>query len=223
MSARSLSSMPSNDEDKPFYAMGVNMAREMGQVVSNLLSKEEMDVMLQGFTAKMQGKIDEDEMATMLNEHGPKLNELINARVGDKLTLEKQSGEDFAEKYLADNSSAEKTDSGLVYHETQAGTGEQATLECTVLVHYHGMLVNGKVFDSSVERGEPVKFPLRGVIPGWQEGVAKMNVGGKATLVVPSSLAYGEQGSPPVIPPGATLQFDVELLEVEGPAAATSQ
>ena len=171
--------------------------------------------MLQGFQAKMQGKVDEAEMAAMLNEHGPKLNEIINARVGDSLTAEKDSGADFAKNYVEENASAVVTESGLVFHETQAGTGAQATLESTVLVHYHGMLVNGKVFDSSVERGEPVKFPLRGVIPGWQEGVAKMSVGGKATLVVPSDLAYGDKGSPPVIPPGATLQFNVELLEVE--------
>lgn len=81
-------------------------------------------------------------------------------------------------------------------------------------MHYHGTLSDGTVFDSSVERGEPLKFPLSNVIAGWQEGVAMMKAGGKATLVVPSDLAYGDSGSPPVIPPGATLRFDVELIEV---------
>ena len=81
-------------------------------------------------------------------------------------------------------------------------------------VHYHGMLTDGTVFDSSVERGEPIKFPLKNVIQGWQEGVAMMKVGGKATLVVPSDIAYGNNGSPPVIMPGATLIFEVELIDV---------
>jgi FKBP-type peptidyl-prolyl cis-trans isomerase FkpA/FKBP-type peptidyl-prolyl cis-trans isomerase FklB len=82
-------------------------------------------------------------------------------------------------------------------------------------VHYHGTLIDGTVFDSSVQRGEPIKFPLRNVIKGWQEGVSMMKVGGKATLVVPAEIAYGSQGAPPMIAPGATLVFDVELLEVE--------
>jgi FKBP-type peptidyl-prolyl cis-trans isomerase len=81
-------------------------------------------------------------------------------------------------------------------------------------VHYHGTLTNGKVFDSSVERKEPATFPLNGVIPCWTEGVQKMKVGGKSKLVCPSELAYGERGAPPDIGPGATLVFDVELLEI---------
>lgn len=81
-------------------------------------------------------------------------------------------------------------------------------------VHYHGTTVDGEVFDSSVNRGEPIKFPLKNVIAGWQEGVAKMKVGGKATLICPSEIAYGESGSPPVIQPGATLVFEVELINV---------
>lgn len=82
-------------------------------------------------------------------------------------------------------------------------------------MHYHGTLIDGTVFDSSVERGEPIEFALKQVIPGWQEGVAKMRIGGKSVLVVPSNLAYGDNGSPPVIPPGATLQFEVELIHTK--------
>lgn len=81
-------------------------------------------------------------------------------------------------------------------------------------VHYTGTLTDGSIFDSSVQRGEPLKFPLGNVIAGWREGVAMMRTGGKAELIIPSDLAYGDNGSPPAIPPGATLKFEVELLEV---------
>jgi FKBP-type peptidyl-prolyl cis-trans isomerase FkpA len=83
-------------------------------------------------------------------------------------------------------------------------------------VHYKGTLIDGKEFDSSYKRNEPASFPLNGVIPCWTEGVQKMKVGGKARLVCPSSTAYGDRGSPPDIPGGATLIFEVELLEVAG-------
>ena len=87
-------------------------------------------------------------------------------------------------------------------------------------VHYHGTLIDGSVFDSSVERGEPVSFPLNGVIPGWTEGVQLMKVGDKFQFVVPSKLAYGEQGAGGKIGPNSTLIFDVELLSIEKPEAA---
>ena len=100
-------------------------------------------------------------------------------------------------------------------------TGAFPTASDTVKVHYHGTLRDGTVFDSSVDRGTPVDFPLNGVIPCWTEGVQKMKVGGKARLVCPASLAYGDRGAPPKIKPGAALVFDVELLGIGGaePAA----
>src|SRR5262245_15938736 len=109
-----------------------------------------------------------------------------------------------------------KTASGLEYVEVQAGTGGQAEAVKTVSVHYTGKFQDGRVFDSSVSRGEPITFRLGEgrVIKGWDEGIALMKVGGQAQLIIPPDLAYGERGAGGVIPPNATLVFDVELVSV---------
>lgn len=106
------------------------------------------------------------------------------------------------------------TASGLQYKVTQPGTGKKPAATSVVTVHYTGKLLDGKVFDSSVERGEPIEFPLNQVIPGWTEGLQLMKEGEKATLYIPSQLAYGEQGVPGTIPANSTLVFDVELIKV---------
>jgi len=110
-----------------------------------------------------------------------------------------------------------KTNSGLEYIEILAGTGAQAVAGKTVSVHYTGKLPDGKVFDSSLTRGVPIDFPLGAgrVIKGWDEGIALMKVGGKAQLVIPPELGYGARGAGGVIPPNATLIFDVELVAVK--------
>lgn len=108
----------------------------------------------------------------------------------------------------------QETASGLKYYELREGTGDTPLPTSKVKVHYSGWTLDGKQFDSSVQRGTPAEFPLNGVIKGWTEGVGSMKVGGKRKLVIPYALAYGEGGRPPAIPQRATLVFDVELLEI---------
>ena len=110
----------------------------------------------------------------------------------------------------------EKTASGLIYESLKDGTGPQATPTATVQVHYRGTLADGTEFDSSYKRGQPASFPLNRVIPCWTEAVQTIRVGGKARLQCPPELAYGDRGVPGTIPPGATLTFEVELLDIVG-------
>jgi len=124
--------------------------------------------------------------------------------------------ENYLEK-AAKEPGAVKTSSGLIYRELRPGTGRSPAATDTVKVNYRGTLTDGTEFDSSYKRNEPISFQLDHVIPCWTEGVQKMKVGGKAQLVCPSSIAYREEGSPPAIPGGATLVFEVELLGI-GPA-----
>lgn len=132
--------------------------------------------------------------------------------------VENLEGQIKAAKYLdemAAKKGAEKTASGLVYFEIKKGSGKSPAATDNVKVHYHGTLPDGTVFDSSVDRKEPATFPLNGVIPCWTEGLQKMQVGGKSKLVCPAGIAYGNQGAGPMIKPGATLVFEVELLGIE--------
>ena len=125
----------------------------------------------------------------------------------------KQEGIDF----LANNAAKEGvtvTASGLQYEVLTAGSGKSPVATDLVTVHYHGTLIDGTVFDSSVERGEPASFPLNGVIPGWTEGLQLMQEGGKTRFYIPSELAYGDRAASELIGPGSTLIFDVELIKV---------
>ena len=200
------------EESKPFYALGVNVARQVGGELKGILTKEEIVILCEGFADSMKSQAGDETQ--LLTQYGPKLNEILTGRASLAVDAEKKKGADFASSFLLKNPRAILRPSGLIFNEIIAGVGPQASASSTVRVHYHGTLVDGTVFDSSVARGEPIVFPLKNVIKAWQEGVAMMRQGGKATLVCPSSIAYGENGSPPVIPPGATLIFEVELIEV---------
>jgi FKBP-type peptidyl-prolyl cis-trans isomerase len=133
------------------------------------------------------------------------------------LTLMAESAAEKGEKFLKENAGKEgvkTTASGLQYKITKEGEGKSPKATDTVLVHYKGTLLDGKEFDSSYKRNEPIEFPLTGVIPGWTEGLQLLKEGGKATLYIPSKLAYGSRGAGGVIGPDETLIFEVELLKV---------
>ena len=119
----------------------------------------------------------------------------------------------FLEKAAAEPG-AIRTPSGLVFHELTPGSGAGPRASSRVKVHYRGTLIDGTEFDSSYKRGQPAEFALNQVVPCWTEGVQRMHPGGKARLVCPAKIAYGDAGSPPTIPPGATLVFEIELLEI---------
>ena len=211
----SSSGMPYDEDKMPFYALGTNLAIQISGSVnlSQLLDEDELDVALEAFCAHLKGTSTADSRE-VLTTYGPTLNKILSERTENIMDRIKEEGEDFVKNFLECNEEATKTDSGMVYYEMKEGDGAQPSLQSTVEVHYHGTLIDGTVFDSSVDRGQTISFPLGGVIKGWQEGLQLMKEGGKATLVIPSDLAYGDQGSGETIPPGSTLKFEVELFKV---------
>jgi len=201
------------DDQKTLYALGVALSRNLA---SFNLTPAELQTVEAGLTDGVTGKEPKVDMDTF----GPKIQAFAQGRAKATADKEKEASKGYLDKAGAEKG-AEKLPSGVVYKETKAGTGASPKPTDRVKVHYQGTLTDGTVFDSSVERGEPVTFPLNGVIPCWTQGVQKMKVGGKAQLTCPSDTAYGDRGAPPKIKPGATLVFDVELLSIEeAPAPA---
>jgi FKBP-type peptidyl-prolyl cis-trans isomerase FkpA len=195
-----------SEEEKTLYALGLYTGKNLVQFN---LKAEEWAVVQRGIADSRSGAPPLVEMQT----YGPKLSELQRARAGERGKVEKEKGAAYLAKAAAEPG-AQKLSSGVVYIEKQPGGGESPQTTDTVKVHYRGTLLDGKEFDSSYKRNQPATFPLRGVVKCWTEGLQKMKVGGKATLVCPSDTAYGDRGQPPDIAGGATLLFDVELLEI---------
>jgi FKBP-type peptidyl-prolyl cis-trans isomerase len=192
----SKSPMPYEDDKMPFYALGTNLALQIGGQgnFKTILEENEMDVVLEAFCDNIRGTATADARE-VLTTYGPQLNKILEERSSRITERVKKEGEEFVKNFMDCNEEAIETDSGLVYCEMKAGEGKQPTLQSNVEVHYHGSLTDGTVFDSSVDRGQTISFPLSRVIKGWQEGLQLMREGGKATLVIPGDLAYGDAGS----------------------------
>jgi len=194
-----------SDDDKTMYALGVALSQNLANFS---LSEQELELVKLGLT---DGVLKRDKKVPDVESYGPKLQQLARTRMANVAAAEKKAAQPFLEKAAAEKG-AERTASGLVYSELKAGTGDMPKPTDVVKVNYEGRLMDGTVFDGS--RGTPASFPLNGVIKCWSEGLQKMKVGGKAKLVCPAEIAYGDNGSPPLIKPGAPLVFEVELLEI---------
>jgi FKBP-type peptidyl-prolyl cis-trans isomerase len=207
--------MPYDEDKMPIYALGLNIGMQISQQTDfkSLLEEDELEILMTGFSDIVKGEETVNPME-VLQKYGPAVNALLRERMENIMDKVKKDGKEYIDGFLDCNEEAEKTDSGLVYYCMKEGTGSSPVVSDEVEVHYHGTLTDGTVFDSSVDRGATIKFKLGQVIKGWQEGLAKMKEGGKATLVIPPELAYGDAGSGGAVPPGATLKFEVELFKV---------
>jgi len=195
-----------SDSDKEIYALGLSVARNLS--IFNLNESE-----LQTLEAGISDGVLNKPPKVDLNVYGPKLQDLARTRSTQMADAEKKASEDLLTKAAAEPG-AVKTSSGLIFTDVTPGTGPNPTPDSVVKVNYKGTLRDGSVFDSSYDRKTPATFTVKQVIPCWTEGLQKMKVGGKAKLVCPSSIAYGDRGMPGAIKPGAVLTFDVELLEI---------
>ena len=194
--------------EKVSYSLGVNVAKS---VKNQGLTSIDSEAIAQAFTDVFEGnelKISEQESNLVLQDYF------------GKLAKEAQSANvEAGQKFLAENAKRNgviTTATGLQYEVLTEGSGDSPKETDQVTVHYHGTLIDGTVFDSSVERGQPATFPVNGVIPGWVEALQLMKPGAKYKLFIPSNLAYGERGAGGSIGPNATLIFEVELISIGG-------
>lgn len=192
--------------DKLSYAWGLAMGQQLSGMGVKDLNVEDYAAAVKAVFEGTESAIPFEEAQTLINEYLQNLEEEMTKAA-------REAGEKFLEENKK-NEGVKVTASGLQYVVEKEGEGAQPTATDEVTVHYTGKLLNGQVFDSSVQRGEPATFPLNRVIPGWTEGVQLMKEGAKYTFFIPSDLAYGPQGIPNAIPPHSTLIFEVELIKV---------
>lgn len=196
----------SSEEDKTFYTMGLMLGENLKRLE---LNDKELAALFKGVAHAAKSVKPEVDLAI----YQPKIQNMFKERMAKISEKQKGEGKAYLEKFSKEEG-VKKTESGLAYKILKEGKGAKPGPEDTVEVHYKGTLINGDVFDSSIERGKTISFPLNRVIKGWTEGLQLVGEGGKIKLVIPSELAYGEAGAPPKIPGGATLTFEVELFKV---------
>jgi FKBP-type peptidyl-prolyl cis-trans isomerase FklB len=198
-------------QDSNMYALGMQIGRSLQSQGLDL----NVDMIAEGMRGFLSGnaKLSDQQFQACMENLQQEAMAKMQAEQSAKGSANKARGD----RFLAENEKKEgvkTTPTGLQYKVVKEGTGKKPSKENTVKVHYTGTTIDGKVFDSSVERGEPIEFPLSGVIAGWTEGVQLMSIGSKYTFYIPSNLAYGEQGAGQAIGPNETLIFDVELLDI---------
>ena len=202
MSAQKLN----NEIDSVSYSLGVNIGEN--------IKTQFPDIDLKNFEAAIKDVLDDNKKPSI---SGADAQKTIQEYFTKQQAKASESVVEEGRKFLAENSKKENVvtlESGLQYEVIKNGEGAKPTLNDQVTTHYHGTLIDGTVFDSSVERGEPASFPVSGVIKGWTEALQLMNVGSKWRLFVPYDLAYGERGAGPKIGPFTTLIFEVELISI---------
>ena len=199
--------------DKVSYALGLGIGQQLSQMGAGELNIDDFAQAIKDVIAGAELKIQHREAQQIVQAYFQQQEQKINAQRAEQGKVHKEAGE----KYLAEN--AKKADvitlpSGLQYQVLKEGNGKKPTAKDTVMCHYEGFLIDGTVFDSSIQRGEPATFPLQQVIAGWTEGLQLMQEGAKYRFFIPYRLAYGEGGAGASIPPFAALIFDVELIQV---------
>lgn len=199
--------------DKVSYALGLGIGRQLAQMGASELNIDDFAAAIKDVIAGNELKVSNREAQTIVQDYFRKQEEKLNAERAEKGNVAKAEGE----KYLAENAKKEGVvtlPSGLQYMVLKEGNGKKPKATDQVKCHYEGFLIDGTVFDSSIQRGEPAVFPLNQVIAGWTEGLQLMQEGAKYRFFIPYILGYGEGGAGASIPPYAALIFDVELLEV---------
>lgn len=194
------------ETEKFSYALGVSIA-------ADLKKSGIQEIKYEAFAEGLKDVYEQNEFKVSPQEGNQIIQEFFMKTQG----LEKEQNKNAGDEFMANNALEEgvvSLPSGMQYKVIKTGTGAKPIASDTVSCHYHGTLINGTVFDSSVQRGKPAEFPVSGVIAGWVEALQLMTVGSKWRLFIPPYLAYGEQGAGGVIGPNATLIFDVELLDI---------